>query len=107
VTYWCAWRSNRPGSGPSRCIQQAVTSCNRSEKNDGRRRTVAVHTPTPIPSRSRPPGFGRSQSQLRVSERLTKLTGFALSGIEIAETGAVNAWVVRQPEPGEVSVTTA
>ena len=47
------------------------------------------------------------QSQLRVSERLTKLTGFPRSGIEIADTGAVNAWVVRHPEPGDVSVTTA
>ena len=66
-----------------------------------------ARAPTPLKSQSAPPGFGKAQSQLRVSERLTKLTGFPLSGIEIADTGAVNAWVVRQPEPGEVSVTTA
>lgn len=92
----------RVGSAAGR---RPVTSCNSSEKNDDRRRTVAVRTRTPIPSRSGPPGYGEGQSQLRVSERLTKLTGFPLSGIEIADTGAVNAWVVRQPEPGEVSVT--
>jgi len=73
-------RTNRP-----------VTSCNGSEKNDDWRRTVAVPTRTPNPESERSSWIRKGQSQLRVSERLTKLTGFPLSGIEIADTGAVNA----------------
>lgn len=92
---------------PTRCFLQTVTSCNRSEKIDDRRRPVPFALGTPLPSRSCPTGSGDGQSQSRESKRLTKVTGFALSVIEIAATGAVNAWVVRQLDPGEVSVTTA